>query len=213
MNTFKRFVAGAAFSTLIFAFSARAQFVTTWEIDAGGAIADVATTTFTFTVSGYPAATTITDLNIRLAIEHTFNADLEVFLRAPDGTGVFLFTQIGGDSDNFQDTLIDDEAGTRIQFGIPPYIGSFGTEQATDDLNFFDGKDPNGTWSVEITDVGTGDVGTLYKAGEVAPWGAAAGTQLILNTSAVPEPSTYAVVFGVVALVAGQAFRRLRKAA
>ena len=57
---------------------------------------------------------TIQDVNVRLDIAHTYCSELDVFLVAPDGTRVELFTDVGGSSDNFTATVIDDEADTAI---------------------------------------------------------------------------------------------------
>ena len=55
---------------------------------------------------------TITDLDVRLNIDHTRDADLDVFLIAPDGTRVELFTDVGSTGDNYTDTILDDEGTT-----------------------------------------------------------------------------------------------------
>jgi len=52
---------------------------------------------------------TIADLNVKVNITHSYDADLDVFLIAPDGTEVELFTDVGGSGKNFTNTILDDE--------------------------------------------------------------------------------------------------------
>ena len=42
-----------------------------------------------------PSSLTIVDVNVTLLIEHSRDADLNVVLRHPDGTGVTLFRGVG----------------------------------------------------------------------------------------------------------------------
>ncbi|MFM7519882.1 MAG: S8 family serine peptidase, partial [Planctomycetota bacterium] len=71
--------------------------------------------TSSIVVSGIGAFTT--DVNVRVTITHTWDEDLDVFLIAPDGTRVELFTDVGGTSDNFTNTVLDDQAATAITAG------------------------------------------------------------------------------------------------
>ncbi len=91
----------------------------------------------------------ISDVNVRLNIDHTYDGDLDVFLIAPDTTRVELFTDVGFDGDNFTDTLLDDEASTPITAGSAPFNGSFQPEGS---LSVLDGMSILGTWTLEITD-------------------------------------------------------------
>lgn len=100
----------------------------------------------------------ITDLNVLININHTFNADLDMFLLAPDGTRVELATDVGGSSDNFIDTIFDQEAATIITAGTAPYTGSFRPEG---DLSVLYGSQSAGTWVLEVTDDAAGDGGTI----------------------------------------------------
>ena len=114
--------------------------------DVPQAIPDQSTITSTLSV---PDALTIDDVNVQLDITHTNDQDLDVYLIAPDGTRVELFTDVGGGRDNFTGTTLDDEAGTAITSGSAPFAGSFRPEGSLAD---FDGKDSAGTWTLEIDD-------------------------------------------------------------
>lgn len=119
-------------------------------------IVDNATVISTLEVTD--AGDSLADINITLDITHTFDSDLDVFLISPSGTRVALFTRIGGSSDNFTQTTLDDEAKTTITSGAAPFTGSFQPQEA---LKAFEGEDPNGIWTLEITDNFFLDQGTL----------------------------------------------------
>jgi subtilisin-like proprotein convertase family protein len=100
----------------------------------------------------------ITDVNVLINITHTWNADLDMFLIAPDGTRVELATDVGGSSDNFTNTIFDQESATIITAGTAPYTGSFRPEG---DLSVLYGTQSAGTWILEVTDDAGGDGGTI----------------------------------------------------
>ncbi|MGQ4650187.1 proprotein convertase P-domain-containing protein [Lyngbya aestuarii] len=105
----------------------------------------------------------LNDVNVELDITHTYNSDLDVFLLSPVGTKVELFTDVGSNQDNFTNTVLDDEANQLISSGAAPFSGSFIPEGQLSD---FDGQDPNGNWSLEITD----QVGQNVTAGTLNSW-------------------------------------------
>lgn len=132
-------------------------------------IVDLATRTSVISASGL--AGVITDVNVRVNLTHTFDGDLDVFLIAPDGTRVELFTDVGGSGDNFVNTILDSQAATAITAGTAPFTGTFRPEG---NLNTLNGKAGNGNWTLEVTDDAGGDVGTIndwsvtITTGEVA---------------------------------------------
>src|SRR3972149_6767474 len=105
-----------------------------------------------------PDAATIADINVTLNITHTNDADMDVYLRAPDGTRVELFTDVGGAGDNFNGTTLDDEAAAVITAGTAPFASSYRPEGAFSGL---DGKSANGTWTLEVTDDANRNTGRL----------------------------------------------------
>ncbi|MEX2140126.1 MAG: S8 family serine peptidase [Pirellulales bacterium] len=104
------------------------------------------------------AALSIADVDIGLDITHTFDGDLDVFLVAPNGTRVELFTDVGGGGANFVRTVLDDEASASIQTSGAPFTGRFRPEGQ---LSAFDSLETLGTWTLQITDDAGADVGTL----------------------------------------------------
>jgi subtilisin-like proprotein convertase family protein len=112
----------------------------------------------------------VADINVRVRLNHTFDADLTLSLVAPDGTIVVLSqnrdTALGG-GDNYgtgandcsgTPTVFDDSAATAIGSGLPPFSGSFRPETPLSDLN---GKSINGTWKLRVNDNATQDTGTV----------------------------------------------------
>jgi subtilisin-like proprotein convertase family protein len=123
--------------------------------DVPKAIPDAGTTTSILDIA---KAGTIVDLNVKLNINHESNGNLDIYLIAPDGTRVELFTDVGSISSNFLDTVLDNEAGQPITEGTAPFTNSYRPEGNLADLY---GKDINGTWKLEVTDDWGGNTGTL----------------------------------------------------
>jgi len=110
----------------------------------------------TNTVSGVPGV--VTDVNVTLTISHTWDQDLSVFLTAPDGTVVQLFSGLGGSFDNFTNTTLDDEAGASITTGSAPFTGTFRSQGL---LSAFDGGNANGVWVLDVGDAFSADGGAI----------------------------------------------------
>lgn len=100
----------------------------------------------------------IVDLNVRLTITHDYDGNLDIFLIAPDGTRVELFTDVGKNYPDFDNTILDDEAEQSIADGSAPFAGSYRPEGRLADLV---GKDINGLWKLEVTDDWRNEGGTL----------------------------------------------------
>jgi uncharacterized repeat protein (TIGR01451 family) len=127
--------------------------------------------TSTIVVSG--AAPYLLDLNMTTQIQHTFAADLDITLTSPAGTVVTITTDNGaGNDDVFNGTVWDDSANPA---GQVPYTTNNGlvTDQAyvnlttatplvpEEAMGAFIGEDPNGTWTLTISDDLAGDGGNL----------------------------------------------------
>ena len=119
-----------------------------------------------------PDAGQIADVNVSVRLDHPSDADLDLVLRAPDGTTIDLSSDNGGTGADYGSgtddcsssavfTTLDDEATATITSGTVPFNGSFQPESL---LSVLDGKAPNGDWKLEITDDTTGAEvdGTLY---------------------------------------------------
>lgn len=101
---------------------------------------------------------TFENLQVGISITHTFVSDLTATLISPAGTRITLFSGVGGGSDNFKDTVLDNEAPVAIWEGIAPFTGTFRPQQSLASLF---GKNAKGTWRLEVRDSGGGDTGTI----------------------------------------------------
>jgi serine protease len=125
---------------------------------------------------------TAADLNVRIDVKHTFDNDLLVHLKGPDGTDVILVNRRGGAGDNFK-TLFDDEATQTLWNGTAPFAGSFRPEAP---LSAFDGKNARGTWQLIIEDRQRGDVGTLNNWSLIIENGSAPGGTMSVASASGP---------------------------
>ena len=116
------------------------------------------TTTTSMLVYGIPT-TNWNNLIVEIDVTHSAVGDLEVVLISPAGTRVVLVDRRGGLLDNFRQTRFSDLATTPIASGTAPYTGLFLPEEA---LGLFVGEDPNGRWTIEITDHNTFNSGVLH---------------------------------------------------
>ena len=117
----------------------------------------------------------ITDVNLTLNVEHTWIADLEVKLIAPDGvTEIILFEDVGSNGDNFTNTVLDDDASTDVSNGESPFTGSYSPTGSLNDLN---GLMSAGDWTLHINDDANQDGGNLID------WSIQICTELALSVS------------------------------
>lgn len=118
-------------------------------------IRDFRTTISRIDVEGLSA---VIDVDVTLDITHSYAGDLEVYLISPTGRQVELFTNVGGQLNDFTGTTLDDDADTSIVESAAPFSGTFRPEGLLSDFN---GEDPTGTWQLLIRDTGLGDQGIL----------------------------------------------------
>ena len=108
---------------------------------------------YPLTVSGLSQSTlnaTLGVTQICLNITHTYDSDLNVFLVAPDGTTVNLFSGIGGGDDNFTNTCLNQSAATSINSGSAPFSGTFKPQETIGNVN--NNQSGNGIWKLRIID-------------------------------------------------------------
>lgn len=92
-------------------------------------------------------------------INHTYDADLDIFLEDPNGDTYLLTSDNGGSGNNYIVTCFNMGAGTNVTAGSAPFNGSFIPESDMALIN--NGQDADGTWTLNVTDDAGGDVGTL----------------------------------------------------
>jgi subtilisin-like proprotein convertase family protein len=112
------------------------------------------------TMTGVPTGAFISQIRVTLNIEHTFDADLDIFLIDPDGNQIALSRDNGGGGDNYTNTVFVDSASTSITLGNAPFTGSFNPEQALSTL--YPGA-INGNWSLRVFDDFSGNTGRLIN--------------------------------------------------
>ena len=75
---------------------------------------------------------TIADLDVQLQITHTHDDHLNVFLIGPEGQRVELFTNVGGQDDHFDGTILDEESPARDRprpAAVPRTVADRGIDQ------------------------------------------------------------------------------------
>ena len=56
-------------------------------------------------------------IRVTIDIEHTWDRDLSITLRSPEGTDVLLIGRAGGSANDFRNTTLDDDAPVSITEG------------------------------------------------------------------------------------------------
>jgi subtilisin-like proprotein convertase family protein len=109
----------------------------------------------------------VSDVNVRVRLDHTRDSDLMLTLISPDGTPVTLARNRGAAGANFgvgtndcSGTLtgFDDSAVIPIGAGTAPFTNTFIPDSP---LSAFNGKPLSGRWILRITDTVPGEVGTV----------------------------------------------------
>lgn len=134
-------------------------------------------------VQGLPANPSRVTVSLH-GLTHTYPDDLDVLLVGPQGQAVLLMSDAGGGYDLSDVTLTFDDTATSAlpdstqivagtfrptdigvgdQFAAPAPTDPYGTELAA-----FAGLDPNGTWSLYVTDDNAGNEGGLADGWSLA---------------------------------------------
>ena len=115
----------------------------------------------------------VCDVKVGLDVTHTFSGDLDITLTSPLGTSVTLTSDNAGTNDNvFAGVVFDDAADPD---GLAPYATNAGLVgdhpyvnlvpagllAPEEPLAAFTGEDPNGTWTLTISDDANGDGGSF----------------------------------------------------
>jgi subtilisin-like proprotein convertase family protein len=105
----------------------------------------------------------LADADVTTRVSHPHPGDLEMRLESPAGTLVTLATDIeaGGFDDVFAGTLWDDGAGEPVTDAAFPGPGARGPFVPEEAMGAFMGEDPNGTWTLRVSDDDAADAGKL----------------------------------------------------
>jgi len=133
------------------------------------------------TVAGVPAGATITGIDVRLNMTHTYIGDMLFNLRAPNGSILALdkyLTGTGDAGENFVNTIISSAGTADLSSGVAPFTGIFkpdaintpiGTAPVQNPAGFVSTAAsfanlysiPNGVWTLAMADGGPADLGIL----------------------------------------------------
>jgi subtilisin-like proprotein convertase family protein len=100
----------------------------------------------------------VQDVNVTVNVTHTYDNDLTLSLITPGGVTIPLSNRRGGSSNNFTNTVFDDEATTPISSGAAPFTGSFRPESP---LSVADNLSATGNWKFKVVDQIAQDTGTI----------------------------------------------------
>lgn len=146
-------------------FLAQTTFAQTFSSTVNEVITDDGST-FTFDIEVAGLSNTIDTLfgieTVCLNLTHTYDSDLEVKLRAPDGTTILLFSGVGGGGHDFINTCVGSFDYPAISSGSAPFTGTFASMTALGNLN--NGQNGNGQWRLIVHDTYPfADEGTLQN--------------------------------------------------
>ncbi len=117
-------------------------------------------------VSNLPNSINAMDFGLErvcINLTHTWMADLNISLRAPDGTLIPLISAVGGDADGFVNTCLSSNASTSLFEVGYPFTGEFRPFGDMGQVN--NGQNPNGTWQLFIL-----DTYAFADSGELIDW-------------------------------------------
>jgi len=104
----------------------------------------------------------ISDINLTTFIPHSFPGDLDITLTSPSGTVITITTDNSGSNDDvFNGTIWDDFANDPVSdhlYSLSVLASPLSSETG---LAAFIGENPNGTWTLSLTDDAGQDTGTL----------------------------------------------------
>lgn len=118
--------------------------------------------TTTNSIINIPDDQTIIKVTATVNLTHTYDSDLDIYLKAPNNTQIELSTDNGSSGDNYTNTVFDDSATTLVTAGTAPFTGTYKPEGL---LSTFNGLSMMGNWTLVITDDANSDGGTLLNWG------------------------------------------------
>ncbi|MEO5572179.1 MAG: PKD domain-containing protein [Bacteroidia bacterium] len=116
------------------------------------------------TVSGLPVVinSTFGLSGFCFDITHTYDSDLQIRLKSPNGNSIFIANAVGGADDNFTATCIaENGANGFLVNGTAPFTGTWIPLESLNLLN--NGQNPNGTWLFCVTDAVAVDTGSIHS--------------------------------------------------
>lgn len=125
----------------------------------------------TISVSGIPTDATVTGVSVNFNITHTYDGDLILNIKAPNGNILNLVNRRGGSGDNFTNTSISSSSSTAVSSGSAPFSSTYAADAASgvgptsnvSNVTAFSSLygTPNGNWILSARDNANSDVGTI----------------------------------------------------
>ena len=115
--------------------------------------------------------------SVCINLTHTWVADLDIRLIAPDGKNILLTSGLGGDGDAYTNTCFRMDGSAHIITQWWPFTGNFIPFSNLGNIN--NGQNGNGTWTLRIL-----DTYAYADAGEMLDW------QILFEENA-PAPDTF----------------------
>lgn len=109
-----------------------------------------------------PGSGALTSINVFLAVRHTYCADLDITLRAPNGQTRDLTSDNGGTGEDILTFFVDGSPSVTTAAFYPPWSRIAGPEVT---MGNFGGTNYQGNWILEIADDAGGDTGSLIGWG------------------------------------------------
>jgi len=103
-------------------------------------------------------------IQVTLNINHTYDADLEIYLRGPNGSYYTLSEDNGGSGDNYINTVFRSDATNVIGSGgnnAAPFTGTYRPQE--NNINQLVGSNLSGLWRLYVRDDNWGDNGVLLN--------------------------------------------------
>ncbi len=120
---------------------------------------------FPCTVSGLPTSIDSVTFGLEricIDITHSYDRDLQIELMSPDSFVVMLSNRNGDGGDNFTNTCFRGHSANALLSdpgNVPPFTGEYDPDG---DLALYNnGRDPNGTWYLVVTDLAGADSGDV----------------------------------------------------
>ncbi|MBZ0204268.1 MAG: T9SS type A sorting domain-containing protein [Ignavibacteria bacterium] len=113
----------------------------------------------TINISG---STGVSAIEVFLSVRHTWVSDMNITLRSPNGQIRDLTSGNGTSGDNILTFFVDGQTSVTTPSFLAPWSNVCASEQT---LGNFGGSPSGGAWILEISDVFTGDQGTLLGWG------------------------------------------------
>lgn len=195
---------------VLFAVISVNMYAQTFSVNPNQTIVDNATTDYPLNIGGLNPTQIDTLMfgleTVCINLTHSWDADLDIYIVAPDGTVATLTAAIGGDNDNYTNTCFNQNALTSITQGNAPFTGTFKPLGQLGIIN--NGQNPNGQWKLRITDTYPADDGTLLSwsvtfGSNPASYFTISSSDLpifVINTNglAVPDEPRIGADFGII---------------